>query len=283
MSVVPAVVVAGLDAGGNIVSNIGNYFIARENREWQEKMWNKQNEYNLPVNQVARLKEAGINPNTAFGSASSTMSAAIPGSPSLPRFDFNLGSAARTYFQYKYERESILSQIRERNADTRRKELDNDILASLIEEKRNAMKWGFLHDARRESFLYNNANTWYGAELNQRVFNEDVARYRGELYKAQRDLTVENYYKAIREYEHLKAKYGFEDAYYNNGLNPYETSTVAGAIRTIGGLTGSAFGVPGFTLSDAHRTAWRSWRDFRKSGKSMGEYVRELNRIKKKH
>ena len=44
---------------------------AHESRMWQEEMWHKQNEYDSPVNQRARLEEAGINPNLAFGSAAS--------------------------------------------------------------------------------------------------------------------------------------------------------------------------------------------------------------------
>lgn len=35
---------------------------ARIQRQWQEKMWNKNNEYNTPLAQKHRLEEAGINP-----------------------------------------------------------------------------------------------------------------------------------------------------------------------------------------------------------------------------
>ena len=37
---------------------------------WQEDMWNKSNEYNDPLNQVARLKAAGINPAFVLGNGS---------------------------------------------------------------------------------------------------------------------------------------------------------------------------------------------------------------------
>ena len=40
-------------------------------RDWQESMWNKNNEYNTASNQVARLRAAGLNPNLAYGELSS--------------------------------------------------------------------------------------------------------------------------------------------------------------------------------------------------------------------
>ena len=38
--------------------NKQNYQMFKENQAWQEDMWNKQNEYNLPTNVVQRLKDA---------------------------------------------------------------------------------------------------------------------------------------------------------------------------------------------------------------------------------
>lgn len=41
--------------------------------DWQEKMWNMNNEYNSPINQVKRLEEGGLNPNLAYGSLSGNL------------------------------------------------------------------------------------------------------------------------------------------------------------------------------------------------------------------
>lgn len=38
------------------------------------EMWNKQNDYNNPLNQMARLKAAGLNPNMMYGSGSGSAS-----------------------------------------------------------------------------------------------------------------------------------------------------------------------------------------------------------------
>lgn len=51
--------------------NERNYQFTQEqnriNREWQEQMWNKTNAYNSPAQQMARFKEAGLNPHLIYG------------------------------------------------------------------------------------------------------------------------------------------------------------------------------------------------------------------------
>lgn len=50
---------------------------AEKNRRFQNDMWEKSNAYNSPEQQMARLKEAGLNPNMMYGD-SSQMAAATP-------------------------------------------------------------------------------------------------------------------------------------------------------------------------------------------------------------
>lgn len=61
-----------IGAGSSLVSNIfgmnnqnkankTNIQLQREQNAWNEKMWNLNNEYNTPVQQVQRLKDAGLN------------------------------------------------------------------------------------------------------------------------------------------------------------------------------------------------------------------------------
>lgn len=40
---------------------------AQKQRDWQERMWHMQNEYNAPSAVMQRLKDAGLNPNLAYG------------------------------------------------------------------------------------------------------------------------------------------------------------------------------------------------------------------------
>lgn len=53
----------------------------QKDRDWQEKMWNKSNEYNDPSQQLQRYKEAGLNPNLVFGQGGSSIAAQF-GAPS---------------------------------------------------------------------------------------------------------------------------------------------------------------------------------------------------------
>lgn len=57
------------------------------NRQWQEKMWNLQNQYNTPSAMKQRLKDAGWNPfltPDAVGSASNAASAGTPATVGAP-------------------------------------------------------------------------------------------------------------------------------------------------------------------------------------------------------
>lgn len=68
-------------AASGIIGGIGNIIGAgKQNRaqkkaqmrefEYNTKMWNMANEYNSPEQQMARLKDAGLNPNLVYGNGS---------------------------------------------------------------------------------------------------------------------------------------------------------------------------------------------------------------------
>lgn len=50
-------------------------------KPYQKGFWYEQQEYNSPVNQVARLREAGINPQMAIGNIQSGQMGSIPSAP----------------------------------------------------------------------------------------------------------------------------------------------------------------------------------------------------------
>ena len=65
-------------------TNAQNYKMFKEQQQWSEDMWNKQNAYNDPSAQVQRLLAAGINPSSVFGSGSVSEAGALT-SPSAPQ------------------------------------------------------------------------------------------------------------------------------------------------------------------------------------------------------
>lgn len=48
-------------------------------RQWNEKVWHMQNEYNLPKNQLARLVDSGLNPALMYGEATSGLAQNVNG------------------------------------------------------------------------------------------------------------------------------------------------------------------------------------------------------------
>lgn len=63
--------------------------------KWQNatniENWQAQNEYNLPINQMRRLKDAGLNPNLVYDKGASTTASSLPSAPSAgayPRINY---------------------------------------------------------------------------------------------------------------------------------------------------------------------------------------------------
>lgn len=91
-------------------TNKANRELAQYNWEQQRQMWNEKNAYDSPIQQMARLKEAGLNPNLVYGSIGN-MSGQAP-TPAMPtqeaphaeRSDYGFiaqsaNSAVQTYMQ----------------------------------------------------------------------------------------------------------------------------------------------------------------------------------------
>lgn len=75
---------AGAQIFGNLFSNSQNKELAEYNWEQARNMWHEQNEYNSPVAQMQRYRDAGLNPNLIYGSGSSAGNASNAPTPQLP-------------------------------------------------------------------------------------------------------------------------------------------------------------------------------------------------------
>lgn len=53
-------------------TNKTNIKLAKQGQAFEEKMWNKNNLYNSPLQQMSRLQQAGLNPNLIYGNGSSS-------------------------------------------------------------------------------------------------------------------------------------------------------------------------------------------------------------------
>ena len=118
----------GVGAVGNILSGVvGNIFnqkYARRQRDYEremyqktvdnaERFWNMENQYNSPVMQMQRLKEAGLNPNLVYGNGADAQGGNINNpSPSVsnnagtstnPLQGLNLGGVLSTMYNLKQQ------------------------------------------------------------------------------------------------------------------------------------------------------------------------------------
>lgn len=66
-------------------ANDANLQLMHDQQYWQERMWDKNNEYNTPKNQIQRLKEAGLNPNLMYGQGTVGNSSSPASGVSTPR------------------------------------------------------------------------------------------------------------------------------------------------------------------------------------------------------
>nr|QJB21194.1 MAG: DNA pilot protein [Microvirus sp.] len=135
---------AGIVAGGSLVNGLMQGTQNRANRKWQSKenqkardyntmMWEKNNAYNDPSQQMARLKNAGINPHLAYSQGGVTNSSTSPASSNAssmpegraPQLDVNAMLNARL----------IGEQINNIKADTLKKEAEAKNIGTDTEAK----------------------------------------------------------------------------------------------------------------------------------------------------
>lgn len=104
-----------------------NERMMREANMWNLDMWNKQNEYNLPANQIMRLKQAGINPNLFYSNGSMSSAGSVAPSPSASSSG---GISPMPLVSAKLDNMMALAQIENIKADTANKRSEGSILES---------------------------------------------------------------------------------------------------------------------------------------------------------
>lgn len=134
----------GSGLGGSIIDTAGNYLLAQDAWNKSVEMWDKTNAYNSPKAQMARFKEAGLNPNLIYGQMGSTTASPIE----YKRSDFSsvLGNAIKSQQVKNMDAQNknlavqnalIMQQTRESEerqkniaADTALKHYDNSVIMS---------------------------------------------------------------------------------------------------------------------------------------------------------
>lgn len=140
-------------------TNAANAELAKYNWEQQKEMWNAQNAYNTPSAQMARYRDAGLNPNLIYGQGSSGNSPSIP-SPATPTMQ--AAHLDRLPFDNFHKLSDSLQQAYNFSLQREKLQKENDLLDSQAAAQRaNSIK----------SLAEINGITWRGKLLNQE-FNQ---------------------------------------------------------------------------------------------------------------
>lgn len=111
-----------------------NLMLAQQQNQWNQEQWERENEYNTPVNQLKRMQEAGLNPDLAYGNgAAQSLSASSPqmtsGAPSSPTDMSALGQKMTLgqAMQQSLANELTQAQIDNIKANSRKTEAESNL------------------------------------------------------------------------------------------------------------------------------------------------------------
>lgn len=208
------------------------------NREWAENDWNKQNEYNHPSAQMARLREAGLNPNLVYGNGATTTASPVRGtsSPDWKPIPQDYSGLANTGLAY------LDTQTKKANLDNLRSQ--NTVIqeqAAYLEAQRRTLL-GAKTDNLTASTANLNTNSKIGelvAELKKQTFGHDV-QYREQQVKkmvADTNFTVDqNSRNAAQSSQSLKeaVQRTLNLEFQNKSMNPKRLEYLNSQIKNSG-------------------------------------------------
>lgn len=123
MPISPAIIGAGAEILGGVTQTIASAIQNKKNKQWQAERydierkdsladWTRQNEYNSPTSQMARLRQAGLNPNLVYGKGADNTATAVrstnTGQPHQePIRTPDMGRAVGTYFDVQMRTQQL--------------------------------------------------------------------------------------------------------------------------------------------------------------------------------
>lgn len=159
----------------------------RANRELAEyqyskdvEMWNRGNVYNDPMNQMARLKKAGLNPNLVYGSGS------VSGNTTsqLPKYNAPTMSYNYTPSVDIPGMIGMFQDIQLRNAQIRNQEASAEFAPMLNEFKAKNMKWTeskSFFDSLMKEIAWEMQSGEYGTEVRNTKTGKQLMRFASNI------------------------------------------------------------------------------------------------------
>lgn len=194
----------GASAGAGALANMAGTFINaaitdrnnKQQRKWNEKMYNQQrahaladwemeNAYNSPRSQMARLKEAGLNPHLVYGNGATATGGDVRNTdvkswnPDAPQLDFSgVGTAFQQYFDF---------QVKQAQTDN----LKTNTVVALEEAKLKAAQTLDTY-ARTANTQINSAKTEYDLNLAKELKDITIEAAKKNVEKLGADINYTN-------------------------------------------------------------------------------------------
>lgn len=160
---------------GTLLTNRANKRMADTAFQRNVQMWNMQNAYNSPAAQMARFKQAGLNPNLIYGQGTPGNSSAAP-RYDAPRLDYslprtNVGETLGQYMDLKLKGAQI-ANVTEQNRSIRLANDTNALKLTILQ------KYGMLKERAITGLTQNReqSESWRAGNLNY-LYN-----YLGDTY-----------------------------------------------------------------------------------------------------
>lgn len=136
---------AGINAASNSKNNKANAAMAREQMAFDRQMWEDTNEYNLPINQIGRLRDTGINPNAAYNNgvdgitAQNQQTSANLANQKAFQTDAGTSMANALLQQQHLDIENKRVKVEQQRADTEQRKAEADI--GYIDTQRDSLQF----------------------------------------------------------------------------------------------------------------------------------------------
>lgn len=123
----PAAQGAAISAGGGIVGSLMSLYGSHLQHKWQNEayqrqlsdnlaQWNREHEYDSPKNQVARMRQAGLNPDLLYGDVSAAGASIGKSMPSMQQFENPMNGAASIMQMTSAQIANIMADSRLKNS-----------------------------------------------------------------------------------------------------------------------------------------------------------------------
>ena len=181
-------------AGSAVSSLIGNIFNRNE--------WKRQAEYNSPVNQMARLKQAGLNPHLVYGNGASVSvgNQNQPAQVTAPQIDTDFQSKINAYTENKLREQQ--TSVQQKQLDVMQAQIDN-IKAQELNTLTNANQTALNTQFSRDS--YNTRLDQLTADLTKTGVQTANVKQNTALQLSQTQLTDKQRLKIGSEIDNIKA------------------------------------------------------------------------------